>query len=101
MLGGEKSKKFTKYRKLLQTGFMALQEHADKIIILVEMMMMGQGDLPCFEQGEETIRIMKENLFPEGRRFTAHESMQFTDWLINQSVNNWRTIWYDRVQYCW
>lgn len=52
---------------------MALQEHADKIIILVEMMMVGQGDLPCFEQGEETIRIMKENLFPEGRRFSAQE----------------------------
>ena len=49
LLGGEKSKKFTKFRKLLQAGFMALQEHADKIIILVEMMMMGQGDLPCFE----------------------------------------------------
>ena len=40
-MGGEKSKKFKKFRKLLQKGFMALQEHADKIIILVEMMMMG------------------------------------------------------------
>ena len=79
---------------------MALQEHADKIIILVEMMVMGQKDLPCFEQGEETIRIMKENLFPDGRRFSAQECKQFTDWLIQQSVNNWRTIWYDRVQYC-
>jgi hypothetical protein len=43
---------------------MALQEHADKIIALVEMMMMGQGDLPCFVQGEETMRTMKQNLFP-------------------------------------
>ena len=41
VLGGEKSKKFHKYRKLVHAGFMALQEHADKIIILVEMMMMG------------------------------------------------------------
>ena len=49
VLGGEKSKKFKKFRKLLQKGFMALQEHADKIIILVEMMVMGQQDLPCFE----------------------------------------------------
>ena len=49
VLGGEKSKKFRKFRKLLQQGCMALQEHADKIMILVEMMMMGQGDLPCFE----------------------------------------------------
>ena len=49
VLGGENSKKFKKFRKLLQKGFMALQEHADKIIILVEMMVMGQQDLPCFE----------------------------------------------------
>jgi hypothetical protein len=34
------------------------------------MMMMGQKDLPCFEKGEDTVRIMKENLFPEGRRFS-------------------------------
>ena len=40
-MGGETSKKFKKFRKLLQSGFMALQEHADKIIVLVEMMMMG------------------------------------------------------------
>jgi len=31
-------------------GFRALQEHADKIMILVEMMMMGgYSDLKCFE----------------------------------------------------
>ena len=70
VLGGEMSKKFKKFRRLMQKGFMALQEHADKIIVLVEMMMMGQGDLPCFEQGEQTIRIMKLNLFPDGRRFS-------------------------------
>ena len=49
VLGGEQSKKFRKFRKLLRRGFMALQAHADKIIALVEMMMMGQKDLPCFE----------------------------------------------------
>jgi phosphatidylinositol 4-kinase len=41
VLGGEGSKKFKKFRKLLRKGFMALQEHADKIIALVEMMLMG------------------------------------------------------------
>jgi len=32
----------------MKQGFMALQEHADKIIVLVEMMMMGQKEMPCF-----------------------------------------------------
>jgi len=47
------------FRKLMADGFRALQEHADKILILVEMMMMGHNDLKCFVEGEETIRIMK------------------------------------------
>jgi hypothetical protein len=55
-------------------GFRALQEHADKILILVEMMMMGYNDLKCFEGGEDTIRIMKENLFPEARVLAKDEA---------------------------
>ena len=31
---------------------MALQEKAEKIIIIVEMMFMGQNDLSCFKGGE-------------------------------------------------
>lgn len=41
VLGGIKSKKFLEFRELMRLGFMAIQEHADKIIKLVEMMFMG------------------------------------------------------------
>ena len=41
VLGGEKGKYYKLFRDLVKMGFMALQEHADKIIILVEMMMLG------------------------------------------------------------
>jgi len=41
VLGGEKGKYYKIFRDLIKMGFMALQEHADKIIILVEMMMLG------------------------------------------------------------
>lgn len=59
VLGGIKSKKFKKFRELMREGFTALHEHADKIIILVEMMLMGQADLPCFIKGEELIKELK------------------------------------------
>jgi len=62
------------FRKLMASGFLALQEHADKILILVEMMLMGHNDLKCFEKGEETIRIMKGNLFPDGRTLSKEEA---------------------------
>ena len=48
IIGGVKSKSFKKYRDLMIQGFMALQAEADSIIILVEMMIMGQSDLSCF-----------------------------------------------------
>ena len=41
VLGGMSSKKFKEFRDLMREGFMALHENAEKIIILVEMMLMG------------------------------------------------------------
>ena len=84
----------------MAAGFLALQEHADKILILVEMMLMGYNDLKCFEMGEDTVRVMKNNLFPDGRSLGKDEAQTYVNWLIDQSLDNWRTIWYDRVQYC-
>jgi hypothetical protein len=50
----------------MRLGFMAIQEHADKIVKLVEMMFMGQPDLPCFVQGEALIKDMKDRILPIG-----------------------------------
>lgn len=51
VLGGQNSKTFRNFRTRMAKGFMALQANAEKIIILVEMMLMGSSDLPCFEGG--------------------------------------------------
>ena len=46
VLGGINSKMFKQYKKYMCQGFTAIQKNADKIIILIEMMAMGQKDLP-------------------------------------------------------
>jgi phosphatidylinositol kinase/protein kinase (PI-3 family) len=79
---------------------MALQAHAEKIIVLVEMMMLSLGDLPCFEGGEETVRSMKERFFPTGKRMAEPEAHQHVVQLIDESLDNWRTVMYDKVQNC-
>lgn len=91
---------FAEFRRLMADGFRALQKHSAKILVLTEMMLMGHKDLKCFEGGEETIRQMKRNLFPDGRILRKEEAQAFVDHLIEESVDNWRTLWYDRVQYC-
>lgn len=80
---------------------MVLQEHAEKIIVLVEMMMLGQYDLPCFQEGESTIVELKHRFFPnQQRRMNETEAAHFIDKLIKDSYDNWYTVTYDRIQYC-
>ena len=81
-------------------GFLALQASAEKIIILVEMMLMGQSDLPCFEGGRNLVRELKERLFPSGKRMQFEDTCRHVDGLIEASVNNWTTRCYDQFQYC-
>ena len=79
VLGGKKSKKFREFRELMRLGFMALQEHADKITKLVEMMFLGQRDLPCFIEGESLIKSLKERILPGGRPMSEIEAARHVD----------------------
>ena len=44
---------------------------------------MGNSDLKCFDEGEETVRIMKNNLFPDAKMLTKEEANTFVGWLID------------------
>ena len=98
-LGGIKGKYFMEFRKLLKKGFSAVHKHRHKIIILVEMMWCGHGKkLECFEMGQETIDALKTRLNPKDEMSKANIH-KLVDNLIGQSVDNWRTKWYDIFQY--
>ena len=73
VLGGVNSNTFRNFRMRMAGGFKALQLNAEKIIILVEMMLMGQSDLPCFQGGRQLVRDLKERLFPNGQRFNSDQ----------------------------
>jgi len=112
VLGGIASKKFNLFRELMRLGFMAIQEHADKIVKLVEMMFMGLNDLPCFQLGEDLIAALKDRVLPVIGRDTNAErnggarlmnevqATEYVDDLIQRSYDNWRTRAYDKFQYC-
>ena len=98
-LGGIKGSYFEKFRKLLKQGFLAVFKHRKKIIILVEMMYCGNGrNLDCFEKGQEAIDELKLRLQPKGC-IKKKDALKYVDSLIQQSVDNWRTKWYDIFQY--
>ena len=98
-LGGIKGKYFMEFRKLLKKGFLAVHKHRHKIIILVEMMWCGHGkNLECFEKGQEAIDELKSRLNPKDD-ISKKNIYKLVDNLIGQSVDNWRTKWYDIFQY--
>jgi phosphatidylinositol 4-kinase len=98
-LGGVDGKYFGEFRKLLKKGFLAVNKHRAKIIILVEMMWCGHGKkLDCFEKGQEAINELKSRLNPKEGSHKI-DVIKFVDTLIGQSVHNWRTKWYDIFQY--
>jgi hypothetical protein len=43
---------------------------------------------------------MKERFFPTHKMMSEAEAKRFTEDLILQSENNWRTNMYDKVQNC-
>ena len=98
-LGGVDGKYFEEFRKLLKKGFVAVNKHRHKIIILVEMMWCGHGkQLDCFEKGQEAIDELKKRLNPK-EGIHKKDLFKLVDELIGQSVDNWRTKWYDIFQY--
>jgi len=98
-LGGVDGKYFKEFRTLLHKGFKAVNKHRLKISILVEMMYCGHGkNLDCFEKGQEAIDNLKMRLCPQ-ENMNNVDIKKFVDNLITQSVDNWRTKWYDIFQY--
>lgn len=80
-------------------GFIAACKHYEKIVILIEMMYCGHGsNLPCFERREETLEELKSRFVPK-RNMKKHDYIRHVDELIEQSIDNWRTKWYDKYQY--
>ena len=98
-MGGLKGFYFGEFVKLLKKGFEAVYKHRSKIEILVEMMWCGTGNsLPCFEGKQKCIDDLKRRLCPR-ENMSRGDLFRFVDGLINQSVDNWRTKWYDMFQY--
>jgi phosphatidylinositol 4-kinase len=95
VLGAKDSKNFKRFRTLMVEGFKALHDNADKIILVVEMMMLGQSDLPCFEGGEPALKALKDRLIPGGKKMDMADCTRYVDGLIEASYKAWRTKMYD------
>lgn len=96
VMGGARSRQFAAFRNLCTKAFLEVRKRKEKIILLVEMMMDGNGDLACFRAGKRAIISQLRARFnptASSRQCVAHVNA-----LIDQSMDNWRTRWYDSYQ---
>lgn len=94
VMDGNGSNVFHYFKALCIRGFMEVRKYSEKITLLVEMMMQG-AKLPCFA-GPQTVEALKER-FALG--LTEDECVEYVENLINQSIGNWRTRYYETFQY--
>jgi phosphatidylinositol 4-kinase len=95
VLGGYNSEKFQEFRELMFRGFMALRKHADRMIVLVEIMQ-KDSKWPCFQAGEATVAALKDRF---QLALTEPQVREFVDRLITSSYSNVFTKLYDSFQY--
>ena len=98
VLGGYRSADFQKFRKLCVKGFRALMKRSEEVVLLFEMIKNGVGEsLPCFYYDEHTIEDLRARIAPS---LSKTDYKMHVNKLIDKSLDNWRTNWYDRYQYC-
>lgn len=90
---GSRSDAFDAYKALCIQGYLAVREHAERIVLLVQMM--GASGCPCFNAGPKVIKNLR-------RRFNLHlgeeQCVEAVLGMISDSIDAWSTRQYDFYQ---
>lgn len=99
LMEGVESRTFARFRDLCIRTFLELRKHCLEIILLVEMIIEGNCDFSCFRGSpEEAVRGLRERFRLD---LNDRACIDYVNALIDESIENWRTRWYDRYQrYC-
>ncbi|MBW0484677.1 hypothetical protein O181_024392 [Austropuccinia psidii MF-1] len=87
--------KWNEFVSLFKLAFKKLRKHAERIITIVELMQI-ESKLPCFSQGESTIKNLRERF---QLALTSDQVDEFVERLILSSASSVFTKLYDSFQY--
>jgi phosphatidylinositol 4-kinase len=99
VLDGPDSRLFRIFRMLCYRSFITLRRQCMEIILLVEMLKKGNENLPCFRgRPDDAIKELRDRFRLD---LNDRACLEYVNALIDESLENWRTNWYDRYQrYC-
>ncbi|TYZ64661.1 hypothetical protein PybrP1_002507 [[Pythium] brassicae (nom. inval.)] len=84
------------FRSLCVRAFLVARKYRHRFILLVEMMLNGNEHLPCFGgDPKATVERLAARFQPE---LDINSCEDFVHSLIDASLDNWRTKWYDKYQ---
>lgn len=96
LLDGPNSHLFRIFRDLCVKTFLALRRHCMEIVLLVEMLKQGNEELKCFRgRPDDAIAQLRERFRLD---LNDRACREYVNALIDSSIENWRTDWYDRYQ---
>ncbi|MCO5584876.1 hypothetical protein L7F22_038808 [Adiantum nelumboides] len=95
VIGGLDSAKFVEFKSLLCQGFRDVRKHAERIIMIVELMQ-KESKLPCFALGDLTSTYLRDRF---QLALSQTQCDEFVDRLISGSINSTFTRLYDQYQY--
>ncbi|MCO5573599.1 hypothetical protein L7F22_027371 [Adiantum nelumboides] len=90
---GTASEFFDYFKVLCIQGFLTCRKHAERIILLVEMMQ--DSGFPCFKGGVKTIQNLRKRFHLS---LTEEQCVSLVLSLISNSLDAWRTRQYDYYQ---
>ncbi len=115
VMGGEKSECFAHFRQLMIKGMLAIQKEYKRIMVLIEMMLNVNRNLPCFVDRGRIISEIHSRVFPkrkgsdyDNQVMSEKEAEVFVDRyclgcdggrLISEAYGSLRTKFYDIYQY--
>jgi hypothetical protein len=96
LMGGPRSAHFRRFRSLCVRSFLVARKYRHRFVLLVEMMLHGNEHLPCFAGDPKgTMERLAARFQPD---LDINSCEDFVHELIDASLDNWRTRWYDKYQ---
>ena len=95
IMGGQRSQALRQFKALMIKGFMALRKNAEKIMSFVEMTMLSNPNMSCFQRGPVILEELRDRFKLD---LSSTDCKDYMYDLIEKSTDNWRTRWYDKYQ---
>lgn len=94
-MGGQDSEHFAYFQLLVIRGYLEIRKHAAKFLLLLEILS-RESRMACWAGGvESSLQALRERFRLEQ---TEEQCVEHAYAIIEQSVNNWRTVQYDSYQ---